>query len=602
MKKASTFIALLIVVRSNAFLRVGPNLRPINNERLPIKKLTHSTASSTKNVHRRSTLLAKTSAAVAPLPRPNSRLFSSAAVSPILSQPGRIASAFLIFISSFLSFSAKSIRKILWPKANPDNKVLNPLPDGTLGCPFFGHWLFSGDEEEGPGAFWRNLVAKFGNVGIFKTYFMGRPMAVVSGSKNLRNILDREFKSSDEGGVEIGVFARTEAAADIFGSDSMLTSQDKLNHKWLRRLVGQAMSPLAVSASIPQLVKAADDAVDDVFTAMNSDSGIVRMEDVCTKFTLDIAWRQILGLDLSDEEVFEFRSKVDEWIGGMLSPAVMLLPDPHGQKTKSYKARKYLDNIILEKMRQLEINGPDDSTLSAMVYAIDEESDEETGEKNRRLSKKQVMDNALLLILAGSETSASTLTNIMLFLGLYPEVYSRLKDEQKQNIMKHGHTLTGKIIDENMPYLDSVIRESMRIKPIQGGAQRTAKSTIVIDGKQIPKGWPIMAQISLTHRFDPVTRATDGEDNMNIYKGFKPERWLDKSTRPSSDWVALGHGPRYCLGANLAMAEMKVFMSTIIRAIDFDLVNSKTDIKWKKMSIIPKPKDGTEIYPRVQAL
>ena len=57
--------------------------------------------------------------------------------------------------------------------------------------------------------------------------------------------------------------------------------------------------------------------------------------------------------------------------------------------------------------------------------------------------------------------------------------------------------------------------------------------------------------------------------------------------------MAFGYGPRYCLGSNLAMAEMKTFLAVLARKIDFELVNSTEDIEWQKFSIMPKPKDGT---------
>ena len=86
---------------------------------------------------------------------------------------------------------------------------------------------------------------------------------------------------------------------------------------------------------------------------------------------------------------------------------------------------------------------------------------------------------------------------------------------------------------------------------------------------------------------------------MDVVKGFKPERWLNPSTRPS-EFMPFGYGSRYCLGSNLAIAEMKVFLALLARRVDFDLVNmSKDHVTWKKMSIIPKPEDGTVIAPRL---
>jgi cytochrome P450 family 26 subfamily A len=485
-----------------------------------------------------------------------------------------------------------------------------PLPDGTLGCPFFGHNIMAGDESSGPGKFWRKMTLKLNNPGIFKCLFLGQPMTAVYGLDNMRNVLDREFKSAEKGGIMTGSFAGSDEAQEIFGSESLLRSVDKSEHSWLRKLVGKSMNPASVSNSIPQLVKGAEIALEEMLVEEGagtmSTTGVV-MEDVCTRYTLDVAWRQILGLNLSDEEIPVFHDAVKSWTFGIINPLTTVAPGFLVKKLKAYKARKYLDGLITSKIDELKQNGPDGSTLSAMVFATDDDDDDENekygsntrrSKAERKMTTLQIMDNALLLILAGSETSASTLTTAMLFLGMYPDVYKKIQQEQQQLQMKYGndHQLTRQMMDDEMPFLDAFIRETMRIKPLNSGAPRITKEAIVVDGKQIPKDWPIICNVLLTHDQDPVTIDTDGYDaHMDVYKGFKPDRWLEEETKPSQ-WMAFGYGPRYCLGVNLAMAEMKIFLSIVARNVEFSLVNGTDDIKWQKFSIIPKPQDGTLIH------
>jgi cytochrome P450 len=115
-----------------------------------------------------------------------------------------------------------------------------------------------------------------------------------------------------------------------------------------------------------------------------------------------------------------------------------------------------------------------------------------------------------------------------------------------------------------------------------------------MDGKQIPEGWSILANICLTHQLDLVTRLED-DSHMDVHKGFKLERWLQPETKPS-DFIPFGAGPRYCLGYNLALLEMKVFLATLARRIDsYQLVNGDNKIKWNPATMIPKPIDGVLI-------
>jgi cytochrome P450 len=70
---------------------------------------------------------------------------------------------------------------------------------------------------------------------------------------------------------------------------------------------------------------------------------------------------------------------------------------------------------------------------------------------------------------------------------------------------------------------------------------------------------------------------------------------MDNDTKPT-EYMPFGVGPQYCLGVNLALAEMKVFLALFARRVDFDMTNTTPEnVKWKRISIIPKPKDGALI-------
>merc|ERR1712029_804513 len=180
-------------------------------------------------------------------------------------------------------------------------------------------------------------------------------------------------------------------------------------------------------------------------------------------------------------------------------------------------------------------------------------------------------------------------------------------NDSQSSLFQFRFPLTQKNIDQECPYLDAVVREAMRIKPIPSGVPRITNSSLVMDGYQIPKGWMVNWNVLLTHELDPTTYKEDGS-HMDITTGFIPERWLEKTTRPTTDFMPMGAGPRYCLGSTLAYAEMKIFLAVLAQSIDFDLVdddskkkkkNKMNDIVWKRMSIIPKPANGVPVRVRL---
>jgi len=281
------------------------------------------------------------------------------------------------------------------------------------------------------------------------------------------------------------------------------------------------------------------------------------------------------------------------WLSGLTSASTFLyfiLPMAILKKTRVMKAKMYLSEKIMDKINSLEEKGSSDgSTVGAMLFTRDED------DPTKRLTKEQVIDNALLLIVAGSETSANTLTNAMLLLGLHPDVYEKLVLEQQALIASKGDQLTKDMLDHDCPYLESFLKETMRILPIAGGPTRKTNETITMDGYQIPKNWWVMPSIYVTHENDPVTKLDDGS-HMDLQKGFKPERWLDSKTRPK-DFMPWGASYRFCAGHILAAAEMKTFLAVFCRKVaQFNLADKVDvkDIKWK-FSAICTPKDGVTI-------
>ena len=310
-------------------------------------------------------------------------------------------------------------------------------------------------------------------------------------------------------------------------------------------------------------------------------------------FTMDIARKQILGLDIPEDELETFKMNTFDWIKGMFDPLLMIpgIPNFVIKRTKGGKARDYLVSKVEERLEYLAtLEESDGSSLGAMFFATDEDG--------KRLSREQLIDNALILILAGTETSSTTLTNASLLLGLHPEIYQRLQEEQQALQAKQGDAMTLEILDEECPYLDAVIRETMRIKPIDGMIERKTEETLVLEGVQIPKKHLVYSNIRQTHTDDPKTYVKDGS-HMNLYRGFKPERWLNDETKPS-EWMGFGEGKRRCLGERLALCEMKIFLATLARKVDhYDLRKTGTGtdgkILWKTDSIMARPSDGVEV-------
>uniref|UniRef100_A0A7S1ZR49 Cytochrome P450 n=1 Tax=Trieres chinensis TaxID=1514140 RepID=A0A7S1ZR49_TRICV len=531
-----------------------------------------------------------------PLPRTNRSRRSSLKASPLasvsaaaiaaartVSAPSSILKAVLAFLAIVV---AKNRNRIFYPGSLPDSSRAEPLPPGTVGgCPWIGSLGVFRDTNRYMSERAAKVVggAKNPPPKIWKFFSFGHPVAVVSGSAAVKKLLSHEFKK--EQGVSQMIDAGNKEMGEVlFGTESMSSeTSDAKKYHLLQRLVGQALTPESVAKGMPFLQRCAEESVSEMLA-----QDTIVMNDLLHQFTLDVAWRQIIGLKLgSSEEISSFRSAVSTWMGALTNYFLYAIPTPKWvlKRLSSYKAKMYLNSKIEERINELEKNGPDGTTMSAMVYATDEE------DGLTKLTRQQIIDNTCLLLLAGSETSSNTLTNAMFLLGMYPNIWDKLVKEQQGLVEKYGEDLTKDQIDNECPYLDGVVGETMRLIPISAGGIRKVDDTLILDGYQIPKGWMALYSPALTHEQDPKTFQEDGS-HMNIRSGFKPERWMDSATRPTSEFIPFGAGHRFCLGHNLAMAEMKTFLAVMARKVrSFDLVSDADKMKWKE-GIICTPKDG----------
>ena len=178
-------------------------------------------------------------------------------------------------------------RRKFYPGSSPDPAFSEPLPDGSLGCPLIGNLSFFtklGDSESGAGYYFRLQAARSGNPTIFKYMMLGKPIIMVNGMKNVKEVFNQEFKLVKTGTISKGF-------VKLFGGKSMLSVTDPVRHQFLRRLVGQSMTPEAINRAMPALSKSATEQINQL-----SLEKPVKMEEILTRFTLDVAWRQILGL------------------------------------------------------------------------------------------------------------------------------------------------------------------------------------------------------------------------------------------------------------------------------------------------------------------
>jgi cytochrome P450 len=169
-------------------------------------------------------------------------------------------------------------------------------------------------------------------------------------------------------------------------------------------------------------------------------------------------------------------------------------------------------------------------------------------EDGEAMDDKEVRDELLTLVLAGHETTANSLAWAWERLLRNPDAYENLR----------GAVRSG---DSAAEWIEATIVETMRSRPVVPFIGRRVAVPWRLGHYGISAGTPIGMSILLVHH---------REDLYPEPFEFRPERWLGGRKPGTYEWIPFGGGIRRCLGAALAMAEMRVVLEATARRLDLE--------------------------------
>ncbi|EXJ78793.1 hypothetical protein A1O1_09195 [Capronia coronata CBS 617.96] len=209
-------------------------------------------------------------------------------------------------------------------------------------------------------------------------------------------------------------------------------------------------------------------------------------------------------------------------------------------------------------------------------------------------SLERLCDEAEIMLGAGSETTAATLSRIWFYLLHSPSILEKLLAELRTIIPSPDLAIPKLSTIERLPYLSAIISEGLRISySVTTRTPRIAPTeTLRYEDWFIPAGTPV----SMTNALVLMN-----PDLFPEPERFKPERWLDTGSGSGSGrslekyQVAFSKGSRQCLGMNLAYAEMFLTMATLWSRFDFELYETTLDdVLWKHDFFTAFPEDASK--------
>ncbi|EHN12712.1 cytochrome P450 [Patulibacter medicamentivorans] len=193
-------------------------------------------------------------------------------------------------------------------------------------------------------------------------------------------------------------------------------------------------------------------------------------------------------------------------------------------------------------------------------------------EDGRAMTDQELRDELMTLLVAGHETTATTLGWALERLVRHPDKLARLRDE---------------VLAGEDAYLDAVVTETLRLRPVLAIVVRELQEDVQIGDHLLPKGTRVTPCIQLVHRRPDVYPDPDA---------FLPERWLDQ--KPGTyTWFPFGGGVRRCLGASFALFETKRVLAAIVAGVDL-VPETPEGEQIRRRAITQTPAHGARVVVR----
>ncbi|KIJ63847.1 hypothetical protein HYDPIDRAFT_29197 [Hydnomerulius pinastri MD-312] len=478
----------------------------------------------------------------------------------------------------------------------------NPL-DNIPGPPRQSWWLGNLRQVFHPYGwdFHQMLADRYGPIAKFYGIF-GRRQLIVSDPKAMHHIIVKDQNIYEENDIFI------ETNKLVFGMGLLSTLGD--HHRKQRKMLNPVFSINHMRHMTPIFREIATNLRDSIAERVKRGPQEVNMLEWLTRTALELVGRSGLG------------TSFDNLKGDATNPYTKAIKDLSPSLFRTFPIRQFLPYLIKlgpASFRRFVVNNSpwkDVQEISRIVDIMDKtsievfeakkkalaEGDEAvmqqvgqgkdimsillranmTASEEDRLPDSELLGQMTTLVFAATDTTSGALSRTLLTLAHHPDVQEKLREEYKQAKVEKGELTYDDLV--NLPYLDAVCRETLRLYPPVTGVVRIARKDAVlpfsttikgVDGNEIneipvPKNTSILISIIAANR----NREVWGEDALE----WKPERWLSQLPSSVTDAQIPGvyshlmtflGGGRACIGFKFSQLEMKVVLTMLLESFKF---------------------------------
>jgi benzoate 4-monooxygenase len=251
-------------------------------------------------------------------------------------------------------------------------------------------------------------------------------------------------------------------------------------------------------------------------------------------------------------EILNRRGEISSTLGVMpaLIPYAKYIPDPFF--TKGVEAVRNLAKIAIARV-QARLDNPPADARNDLLARLQEGKDDH----GKPIGREELTAEALTQLIAGSDTTSNSSCALLYYVAKTPGVLAKLQAELDEALPEDMEVPTYDMI-KDLPYLEAVFTETLRYHSTSGiGLPRqipydSAGATVM--GRYYPAGTILSVPTYTIHR-DKEVWGPDADQ-------FNPDRWANATQRMKDAFNPFSHGPRSCVGRNVAEMEMKLIVAT----------------------------------------
>jgi cytochrome P450 len=323
-----------------------------------------------------------------------------------------------------------------------------------------------------------------------------------------------------------------------------------------RRVMQPVFQPKRIAAQAAVVAEEAEKLVGRL--RVRAGAGPVDIRTQMTDLTLGILGRTLLDADLGafGSLAHSFESVQDQAIFEMMTLSAVPQWVPLPKQLRFRTARRELGRVVGLLEADRRARGADgDDVVSRLIGSTALETDD-------RVARRRMRDELVTLLLAGHETTASTLSWAFHLLDQHPDVWRRMHEEAEEVL--DGSPFHYEDL-HRLRYTGMVVEEVMRLYPPVWLIPRRAQGADDVGGYRVPAGADVVVCPYLLHRHP---------DYWDSPERFDPERFdPDRATsRNRYSYIPFGAGPRFCIGNNLGLMEAVIVLATVARDLRLSVV------------------------------